>query len=195
MAHLPSLPKNAHLSSLYLRYPENVEALMVYTDTILRLEGELSIGERELIATYISGLNGCKFCFASHNAYAIAFGIPDGLARELVDNGIENSPVSKKLKPILRYVKKLNHLPGKIVSADSQAVFAAGWSEKALFEAIQVCALFNLMNRIVEGAGVDFDYDENPHIHPMSSGGQKNQTHCYTDYGRRIAAMAKDMQD
>ena len=69
MAHLPSLPKNAHLSRLYFRYPETVEALMVYTDTILRTAGELSIGERQLIATYISGLNGWNICFASHNAY------------------------------------------------------------------------------------------------------------------------------
>ena len=37
---------------------------------------------------------------------------------------------------------------------DSQAVYDAGWSEEALFDAIQVCGVFNLVNRIIEGSGI-----------------------------------------
>lgn len=32
---------------------------------------------------------------------------------------------------------------------------AAGWEERALHDAVSVCALFNLMNRLVEGLGID----------------------------------------
>ena len=51
---------------------------MAYTDGILRGKGELSIGERELIATLVSDLNACAFCHDSHKVYAEAFGI-DGI--------------------------------------------------------------------------------------------------------------------
>ncbi len=38
--------------------------------------------------------------------------------------------------------------------ADADRVYAAGWDERALFDAISICGLFNLMNRIVEGSGI-----------------------------------------
>ena len=37
---------------------------------------------------------------------------------------------------------------------DAAQVFAAGWDEQALHDAISVCALFNFMNRLVEGMGI-----------------------------------------
>src|SRR6266851_2941863 len=34
------------------------------------------------------------------------------------------------------------------------ALLAAGWEEQALHDAVAVCGLFNLMNRLVEGLGI-----------------------------------------
>ena len=59
-----------------------------------------------------------------------------------------------EMKPLLAYVKKLTQHPSKVTDAHAQAVYDAGWSEQALHDAISVCALFNFMNRIVEGHGV-----------------------------------------
>lgn len=42
-------------------------------------------------------------------------------------------------------------------SADADAVFAAGWDGQALHDAVSVCALFNFMNRLVEGMGLKGD--------------------------------------
>lgn len=39
----------------------------------------------------------------------------------------------------------------------AEAVFAAGWDEKALHDAVLVCAMFNFMNRMVEGLGIRAD--------------------------------------
>lgn len=190
MPHLPSLPDPAHLSSLFYRYPETVEALMAFTDGVLRAPGELSIGEREAIAAYVSGLNGCDFCFQSHKVYALAFGIEAAMIDALLFD-IDNSGIGEKLKPLFHYVKKLNDNPNTLESADSQAVYDAGWSEQALYEAVQVCGLFNMMNRIVLGTGVNFDYVANPDAHPASKGGMQNQAHSYRDFGQRVARMAK----
>ena len=37
------------------------------------------------------------------------------------------------------------------------AIFAAGWDETALYHTVAVTALYNFMNRLVEGLGIEFD--------------------------------------
>lgn len=193
MPFLPSLPDTSHLSDLYKAFPKNVAPLMEYTDGILRAEGELSIAERELIATFTSGLNACDFCFQSHLIYARAFGIGEGVVEALLAD-IDGAPVDEKLKPILHYVKKLNTLPSKIIAADADAIYTAGWGEQALYEAVQVCALFNMMNRIIEGTGVNFDYVKNQRVHSIRQNSESQLAHSYSDFGKRVAAMAKEQE-
>lgn len=186
MPFLPSLPEPAHLSDLFHRFPGNVAPLMAYTDGLLRGEGELSVGERELIAAYVSGLNACRFCFQSHRSYAELFGIDPGLIDALVADP-DSAPVPDRLRPILAYVGKLNALPSRIVAADAEAVFAAGWGERALYEAVSVAALFNMMNRLVEGTGVDFDYTTDPARHPAHGSTPEAHADSYARFGRRFA--------
>jgi alkylhydroperoxidase family enzyme len=37
------------------------------------------------------------------------------------------------------------------------ALRAAGWDDRAIHDAVQVCAYFNYINRIAEGLGVDHE--------------------------------------
>ncbi len=187
MPFLPSLPETSHLSDLFKKFPRGIPPLMDYHDAILRSDGELTKAERELIATYTSSLNACTFCYGAHKIYAEAFGIDEAMIEAMVAD-LDSVKGLDKLKPILQYVKKMNFLPSKIVKADAQAVFDAGWSEEALYEAIQVCALFNMMNRIIEGAGVNFDYTGNADVHSMSRPDADVETHTYGAYGKTIAA-------
>ena len=190
MPQLPSLPDKAHLSDLFTRFPKGVEPLMLYTDAVLRGDGALSVAERELVATYVLGLNACKFCFDSHLVYAELFGIEPGLVNSLLED-LATAPISNQMRALLTYVGKLNTLPSRLVSADAQAALDAGNSEDALFEAIQVCGLFNMMNRLVEGAGVDFDYDERPEAHPAMNSTAAAHASSYAAFGAKVAALAK----
>jgi len=78
MALFPSLPAEADLGDVFRRFPDSAGPLMVFFETVLRGEGELSVGERELIAAYVSGLNACTFCYSSHKVYSEIFGQPKG---------------------------------------------------------------------------------------------------------------------
>lgn len=42
----------------------------------------------------------------------------------------------------------------ELMAADADAVLSAGWSEQALYDAVQICCLYNFMNRFVEGLGL-----------------------------------------
>ena len=189
MPQFPSLPETAHLTDLLVRFPRNVRPLMAYVNAVMRSEGALTVGERELIAAYVSGLNACTFCYGSHTIYALAFGVPEGQLEQLIEN-VEAADVDPKLKPLLAYVAKLNTLPSKLVSADDKAVFDAGWSEEALFEANEVAGLFNLMNRMVEGGGVNFDYADDPGQHTIQPGNSEALANSYLNYADRLEKLA-----
>ena len=149
----PSLPQDAQLLELFRLFPHAVPALLDYHDRLLRDESPLTVGERELIAAYVSGLNACEFCHGAHAIAAGAHGIDEMLFAGLMADP-DTASVDERLKPLLAYVRKLTLDPAKIAPADARRVYDAGWDERALFDAISVCALFNMMNRIVLGAGI-----------------------------------------
>ena len=156
MPVFPSIPGDRDLGAVFRRFPHAVPPLLELHDRILRDPSPLTVGERELIAAYVSGLNACAYCHGAHRVAAEAFGIDESLFDALMADP-EASPVEARLKPILAYVRKLTLAPARITDADAEAVHEAGWDEQALFDAISVCALFKFMNRIVEGAGVRKD--------------------------------------
>ena len=67
---------------------------------------------------------------------------------------IGTAPVDTRMKPLLAYAGKLTEAPSRVIDADADVVYAAGWSEEALVHTIAVCAYFNQMNRLVEGVGI-----------------------------------------
>lgn len=153
MKIFPSLSDAPSLEEVYRRFPDTLPPLLDYHDRLLRDWSPLTVGERELIAAYVSGLNACIFCHGAHINVTEAYGIDPAVFDGLMEN-LDTAAVDDKLKPLLRYVRKLTLTPSKIVTADAEAVLAAGWDERALFDAISVCALFNFMNRIVDGTGI-----------------------------------------
>ncbi len=155
MSYLPSAP-NATLLDAYTAYPEIAKPLHDLAEALMRGHSALGAGERELFGAYVSALNGCAFCRDAHLAAAELFGIDPGLLDQLLA-GIEEANVGAHLKPVLGYVGKLNRAPAEVTRADAEAILAAGWPERTLVQAAGVCGLFNLMNRIVEGLGIESD--------------------------------------
>ncbi|MBI3706158.1 MAG: peroxidase-related enzyme [Proteobacteria bacterium] len=129
------------------------KALIEFHEAVMRQPSPLSSGERELIAAYVSGLNACHYCHGVHSLTAEAFGIDDGVLAALL-NDVATAKVDIKLKPILNFVRKLTLMPARMTRSDAGAVFAAGWDEQALHDVVNVCCLFNFMNRLIEGHGV-----------------------------------------
>ncbi|MBA3511123.1 peroxidase-related enzyme [Sphingomonas sp.] len=152
----PSLPADPQLLDLFRLFPDSVPPLLDYHDRLLRDASPLTVGDREMIAAYVSGLNSCNFCQGAHTIAAGVYGIEETVLAALMEC-VDTAPVDDRLKPILAYVKKLTQTPARITPADAERVYAGGWSERALFDAISVCALFNMMNRIVMGAGIESD--------------------------------------
>lgn len=155
MSYLPSLPEGSLLDA-FRAYAELAAPIHEFAHALMRGPSPFSQGERELIAAYVSNLNGCEYCRSSHSAVAERFGMDSGLVDALLDD-LESAGASERMKPVLRYVRKLNDAPRQVHKADVDAVLAAGWDERAVVHAALVCAHFNLMNRWVEGLGIEAD--------------------------------------
>jgi len=194
MPRFPGLPEATSLTDVFQTFPAGIEPLLEYHDVVLRGPSPLTVAQRELVAALVSGLNSCAFCFGSHAAVAESFGVPADLFTDLLDN-IETAPIEGKMKPLLAYVKKLTVAPARVTDGDAQAVFAVGWSEHALHDTVTVCALFNLMNRIVEGHGVMInDSIRNAQRAQMEQNrGKPPSATAYRDYGRRIGLYPGNM--
>jgi len=152
MSYLKSIPEKAVLLDVFQAFPDTAVPLLEYHEVLLRGTSPLTVSERELIAAYVSGLNSCHYCYGVHKAVAEKFGIAEGLIKDLI-NDVDNADIDEKMKPILHYVGKLTKTPSRISQEDADAIFAAGWDDQALHDAVACCALFNMMNRLVEGWG------------------------------------------
>jgi hypothetical protein len=67
---------------------------------------------------------------------------------------LDTSGVDEQMKPVLRFVGKLTESPSKIVQADVDAIFDAGWKEDSFHFTVMICGLFNFYNRLMDGYGV-----------------------------------------
>lgn len=156
MAFLPSLGCNPVLLDVFKAFPAPTAPLLDYHEALLRGPSPLTVAERELIAAFVSSLNGCRYCTGVHTATAEFLGVPAGTVARLADDD-EFAAAEPRLRPILAYARKLTRSPTSITQADADAVLDAGWDEQALHDAVAVCCLFNFMNRYVEGLGIEAD--------------------------------------
>lgn len=156
MPFLPSLPQGATLLDLFKAFPQTSTPLLQFHEVLLRGPSPFTEAERELIAAYVSGLNRCRYCRGVHTATAELLGVPLNSVGSAIDD-IETGPVENKIKPVLRYARKLTQQPDSVTQSDADTIFAAGWDETALYHAVAVTALFNFMNRLVEGMGIELD--------------------------------------
>jgi uncharacterized peroxidase-related enzyme len=161
MAFFASVDSEDFIYQILSKFNKNAGSLIIQLlQNLMRdSDSKLSIGQRELIAAYVSGLNSCDYCYLPHSDVAKSFGIESGLVEELLQD-IENAEIEEQFKPLLKFVKKITLTPEKMIQSDADAVFDAGWDEKSLFDSIMICCMFNFINRFVDGIGLGTEFEE-----------------------------------
>ncbi len=111
----------------------------------------LTAGERELIASYVSNLNTCKFCTATHSAIAKhQLGSELALVKQVLADP-ETAPISDKLKALLKIGAKVQ-LGGKNVTAQDVAIARGkGATDIEIHDTVLIAAAFCMYNRYVDG--------------------------------------------
>ena len=135
-----------------LRYrPETGRPLSELTEVLLRGPGTLTRGERELIAAYVSSLNGCRYCSSSHSAYAAAQ-LPDGMALvEQVCADAPSAPLPAKLKALLVIAAAVQRGGLDVTAGQVAAARAEGATDLEIHDTVLIAAVFCMVNRYVDG--------------------------------------------
>ncbi|MBM9504358.1 carboxymuconolactone decarboxylase family protein [Actinacidiphila acididurans] len=156
MAHIDlGLDEYEHpgITGLLIYRPETAKPLNELADALLRGPSSLSPGERELIAAYVSGLNECKFCAASHSAFAAAQ-LPGGM--HLVDqvrHDPQSAPVTDKMRALLAIAAAVQQDGRKVTTQLVDAARTEGATDVEIHDTVLIAAAFCMYNRYVDGLG------------------------------------------
>lgn len=116
---------------------------------VMRGPSPWTVGERELFAAFVSEQNRCQFCATTHEAVASAVLDPTITVAAVSD--WRTAPVDDRVRATLGLLEKLTRTPDEIGPPDVRAVLDTGVSPEAVRDAIEVCALFNTINRVADG--------------------------------------------
>lgn len=163
MPFLPSIPEDAKvpqvLALLSTVGSRTGRPLIEFHEALLRGDSPFTVPQREMMAAFVSGINACGYCYGAHTASSKQFGVSEQLIVDLVAD-IDTSEIEPEMKPVLHYLRKLTLTPTRVMQGDADAVFAAGWDERALYDAVLVGCLYNFMNRFTDGLGLSVVPDQ-----------------------------------
>ena len=163
----------AEVRALFARYRERFArtdipgiALCFATNPAL-LKGMLEIAEdfvfgdsllsrrhKEMLATYVSGLNACPYCVDSHAAALAAQGGSNDVICALQKDELDARVFTTAELALLNFAGKVNSNSSAITRADVEAAMRGGWTEAQVAEAVHIAALFAAFNRIANGFGL-----------------------------------------
>jgi len=141
-----------------MRHAKLYAPLLEFINNVMTRPSDLSIAEREIIAGYVSHLNGCSFCVGVHEATLSALGIEKAIVDQL-EKGPESSAIDDRMRTILVFSQKLTRLPETVQKTDIDVLTESGWSEQAIEDAMNVVSLFSYMNRLIDGIGIEGNQD------------------------------------
>ncbi|WP_428329758.1 carboxymuconolactone decarboxylase family protein [Mucilaginibacter sp.] len=152
MPHINLPAEFPGIRSLFMFRPETAAPLNALVQTLLHNpHPTLSAGERELIATYVSGLNTCKYCCSIHGAIAQhQLGNNALLVKHVLANP-ETAPISNKLKALLKIAAKVQTGGKNVTDADIQLAKNEGATDIEIHDTVLIAAAFCMYNRYVDG--------------------------------------------
>jgi len=151
MPHVEVPPGVPGIRSLFEFRPDTARPLLELAEVLLRGDSSLSTGERELIATYVSRLNECRFCEMSHASFA-ALQLEGGWDTvDAVRADPATAEIGDKLRALLAIAGAVR-VSGRAVTDDLVAAArAAGATSVEIHDTVLIAAAFCMFNRYVDG--------------------------------------------
>ncbi len=151
MAHIPVAPDLPGIRGLMAFRPDTARPLNALVDVLLCGPHTLTKGERELIATYVSSQNDCRYCQTIHGAIAAQH--LDGNEALVIEvkTDPEAAPISDKLKALLVIAGKTADGGLKVTADDVARARAHGATDLEIHDTVLIAAVFCMCNRYVDG--------------------------------------------
>jgi uncharacterized peroxidase-related enzyme len=131
----------------------------MYNDLMLAPSG-LSKLEREMIAVAVSAVNRCYYCLTAHGAAVRQLSGDPELGEMLVMN-YRAARLDPRQRAMLDFAVKLTETPWSVDEPDREALRAAGFSDRDIWDISATAAFYNMSNRMASAT----DMRPNPDYH------------------------------
>ena len=162
MAHVPLKDEGSPgIVGLLQTFPDTGRCLVALAEHMLRRDTPgLSMGEREIIAGYVSRLSHCEFCDLSHSEVGEAMLGKPGLVEAAICD-LPNSDLSPIMKTLLPIAAKVQRDSKSVSAQDVDRARRAGASDQEIHDTVLIAAAFCMFNRYVDGLGTAVPADRN----------------------------------
>ncbi|MCL3881847.1 peroxidase-related enzyme [Marivita sp. GX14005] len=126
---------------------EKLDAFIGMYNMLMLSESGLSKLEREMIAVVVSAVNKCYYCLTAHGAAVREMSGDPKLGEMLVMNW-RVADLPYRHRAMLSFAEKITKSSAEIAEFDREALRDAGFSERDIWDIINVAAFFNMTNRV-----------------------------------------------
>ena len=136
------------------RRPAEWRAFFAYHDALmLKEEGSLTKGDREMIVTATSAANQCLYCVVAHGALLRIYEKKPLVADQVAVNYLK-ADITPRQRAMLDFAMKVCSQSHAIDEADFEALQAHGFSDEDAWDIAAITAFFGLSNRMASFSGM-----------------------------------------
>ncbi len=136
------------------RRPAEWRAFFAYHDALmLKEDGSLTKGDREMIVTVTSAANRCLYCVVAHGALLRIYEKKPLVADQVAVNW-RKADITPRQKAMLEFAMKVCERSHEIDEADFPPLHAHGFSDEDIWDIAAITAFFGLSNRMASFSGM-----------------------------------------
>lgn len=143
--------KSGFIPNVFLalaRRPDEWRAFFAYHDALmLKTEGNLSKGDREMIVTATSAANQCLYCVVAHGALLRIYEKKPLVADQVATN-YRKADITPRQRAMLDFAMKVCQQAHAIEDADFETLAAHGFDNEDAWDIAAITAFFGLSNRM-----------------------------------------------
>ena len=130
------------------RRPAEWRAFFAYHDALmLKEDGHLTKGDREMIVTTTSAANNCLYCVVAHGAILRIYEKKPLVADQVSVNYLK-ADITPRQKAMLDFAMKVCHHSDQIQDQDFATLHAHGFDDEDIWDIAAITAFFGLSNRM-----------------------------------------------
>ena len=130
------------------RRPADWRAFFAYHDALmLKEDGHLTKGDREMIVTATSAANNCLYCVVAHGAILRIYEKKPLVADQVAVNYLK-ADITPRQKAMLDFAMKVCQHSDQIQDQDFAALHAHGFDDEDIWDIAAITAFFGLSNRM-----------------------------------------------
>ena len=138
----------------FARRPAEWHAFFAYHDALmLKEEGSLTKGEREMIVTATSAANQCLYCVVAHGAILRIYEKKPFVADQVAVN-YRKADITPRQRAMLDFAMKVSQSAHALDDADFAALQAHGFDDEDAWDIAAITAFFGLSNRMASFVGM-----------------------------------------